>query len=82
MDETGDLVFEAVDLVGHVGVVEVQRGVGQVDHQLAGVLCLGEHFPEIARFHPSDHATPNSRSAATNVDAPITSRLADTSGMP
>ena len=82
MHQITDLLLKAVDLICHIDIVEEQRGVGQVDHQLAGVLCLGEHFPEIARFHPSDHATPNSRSAATNVDAPITSRLADTSGMP
>ena len=36
-----------VDLLGHVGVAEVERGVGKVDHQLREVLRFGEHGPEV-----------------------------------
>ena len=42
----GDLLQQS-----HVGVVEEQRGVGQVDHHLAGVLGLGQHLPQRSRFH-------------------------------
>ena len=48
--EVGHLVLELVDLLGHVRVAEVERGVGQVDHQLREVLGLGEHGPEVAGF--------------------------------
>ena len=48
VDEVGHLVLELVDLLGHVGVAEVERGVGEVDHQLREVLGFGEHGPEVA----------------------------------
>ncbi|MEZ5410954.1 MAG: hypothetical protein R2761_23190 [Acidimicrobiales bacterium] len=48
VDQLADLALQLLHLVGHVGVVEEQGGVGQVDHQLARVLGLGQHLPEIA----------------------------------
>jgi hypothetical protein len=41
-------LLELVDLLGHVGVAEVQGRVGQVDHQLGGVDGLREHRAEVA----------------------------------
>src|SRR5437773_134226 len=43
------MVLEVVDLFGHVGVAEIQGGVCQVDHELRGVLGLGEHGLEVSR---------------------------------
>ena len=38
----------SLDLLGHVRVAEVEGGVGQVDHQLGGVLRLREHGPQVS----------------------------------
>jgi hypothetical protein len=40
--------LELQHLVGHVVVVEEQRRVAEVDHELGGVLRLREHRLEIA----------------------------------
>ncbi|MEZ5165217.1 MAG: hypothetical protein R2695_01540 [Acidimicrobiales bacterium] len=48
LDEVVHLLLELADLLGHVGVAEEQRGVGEVDHQLGHVLRLGQHLAEIA----------------------------------
>ena len=48
VDEVVHALLELADLLGHVGVAEVQRGVGEVDHQLGGVLGLREHGPQVA----------------------------------
>ena len=50
VDEVGHLVLELVDLLGHVGVAEVEGGVGEVDHQLREILGFGEHRSEVAGF--------------------------------
>ena len=46
--EIGEALFEVVHLVGHRRVGEEERGVGQVDHELGGVLGLREHGLQIA----------------------------------
>ena len=38
------------DLVGHARVAEVQRGIGEVDHELGGVFRLGQHGSQVAGF--------------------------------
>ena len=43
----GHLLLEVADLLGHVRIAEVQRRVGQVDHELGGVLGLREHGLEV-----------------------------------
>ena len=48
MDELAHLLLQLVDLFGHVRVAEVDRRVRQVDHQLGGVLRLGQHGPQVA----------------------------------
>ena len=48
VDEVVHALLELVDLLGHVGVAEVEGGVGEVDHQLREVLGLGEHGPQVA----------------------------------
>ena len=47
VDQVRQPVLELVDLLGHGRVAEVHRGVGQVDHQLGGVLGLRQHGLEI-----------------------------------
>ena len=47
--QVGQPLLEVVDLLGHVGVAEVEGGVGQVDHELGGVLRLREHGLEVSR---------------------------------
>jgi hypothetical protein len=42
------LLLELEHLLGHVGIAEVDRGVGQVHHQFRGVLGLGQHGPQVA----------------------------------
>ena len=44
------VLLEAQDGIGHALVVEIERGVGQIDHELGGVLGLGEHGFQISRF--------------------------------
>ena len=48
VDKIGEPLLQLVDLLGHVRIAEVERGIGQVDHQLGGVLGLREHRLEIA----------------------------------
>jgi UDPglucose 6-dehydrogenase len=48
VDEVLHSLLEGADLFGHGRVAEVQRRVGQVDHQLGQVFDLGQHGPEIA----------------------------------
>ena len=57
--QIADLLLQLVDLVGHVGVVEEQRGVGQVDHQLARVLGVGQHVPQRSLFHALRPVSPH-----------------------
>ena len=42
------LLLELADLLGHVGVAEEEGGVGEVDHELGGVLRLREHGLQIS----------------------------------
>ncbi len=63
--EVGHLVLELVDLLGHVGVAEVEGGVGQVDHQLRQILGFGEHGPEVAGF--GVHRVPRGYDASRGV---------------
>jgi len=48
LDELEHLLVELVHLLGHVRITEVQRRVGQVDHQLRHVLGVGEHRTQAA----------------------------------
>ena len=48
LNELAEGLLEPADLLGHVGIAEVERCVGEVDHQLGAVLRLGEHLPEIS----------------------------------
>ena len=53
LHEMAHALLERAHLVGHIGITEVQRRVGEVHHQLGGVLGLRQHLPQIARsvFH-------------------------------
>ena len=59
VDQVVHALLELADLLGHVGIAEVERGVGQVDHQLGEVLGLGQHGPEVAGsvVHRRDRCT-------------------------
>jgi hypothetical protein len=50
VDEGVHALLELTDLLGHVGIAEVQGGVGEIDHELRQVLDVGEHGPEISGF--------------------------------
>ena len=54
--EIGQPLLELVDLVGHLGVGEEERGVREIDHELGGVLRLREHRLEIAGLIVGCHA--------------------------
>jgi hypothetical protein len=41
-------LLELPDLLGHVGITEVERGVCEVDHELGVVLRLREHGPQVS----------------------------------
>jgi hypothetical protein len=43
-------LLELLDLVGEVLLVEEQRGVGQVDQELGGVLRLDQEFLDVPGF--------------------------------
>ena len=89
-------LLELVDLLGHVGVAEVQRRVGEVDHQLGGVLGLGEHRPQVspAFFHGGwllrllpvtrigGQTIPRAVRVTMKMRAPTKSTELDTTGMP
>src|SRR6266511_2679173 len=46
--EALETLFEVDDLFGHGRVAEEEGGVAEVDHELGGVLRLGEHGPEVS----------------------------------
>ena len=50
--------FKFGHLLGHLGIAEVERGIGQVHHEFGGVFCLRQHGAQVAGsvihvvFHP------------------------------
>jgi hypothetical protein len=66
-DEGVQAFFQAEDLFGDVlGVVE-EGGVGQVHHELRGVLRLSEHVFEVARSSVAHVPTPQDRRCSTQL---------------
>ena len=63
-------VIEVADLFGHVGVAEVDRRVGQVDHQLGRVLGVREHRPQISGSIVHVTSGPGTRPGAGDSGAP------------
>jgi hypothetical protein len=88
VDERLHALLELAHLLGHVGIAEVQGGVGQVDHQLREVLAFGEHLSEVAGsvVHASlariGQVSPSRAMAQTRVNAPTKSTDELTTGMP
>src|SRR5439155_3425006 len=85
--ESIEPVFEASQLFGDVDGVVVEGGVRQVDHQLRGVLRLGEHLLEVlgGLVHQSGsphYARPRISSAPMTAKAPMRSMDDVTIGIP
>ena len=48
VDQLVHVIFELVDLLGHVRIAEVQRRIRKVNHQLGRVHRLGQHRAQVA----------------------------------